>query len=71
MFDYIMIYTTDGIVNRYDKKIVNNFDLFANEEELEKLMSNKIITVELNSRKINFISRNIVRIEVVNGKEAV
>jgi len=71
VFDYIMIYTTDGIVNRYDKKIVNNFDLFVNEEELEKLMSNKIITVELNSRKINFISRNIVRIEVVNGKEAV
>lgn len=71
MFDYIMIYTTDGIVNRYDKRIVKNFNLFTNEYDLEKLMSNKIITVEMNSRKINFISSNIVKIEVVNEMEAV
>lgn len=66
-----MIYTTDGSINRYDKRIVKNFDLFTNEYDLEKLMSNKIITVELNSRKINFISSNIVKIEVVNEKKAV
>lgn len=66
-----MIYTTDGNINRYDKRIVKNFDLFTNEYDLEKLMSNKIITVELISRKINFISSNIVKIEVVNEKKAV
>lgn len=71
MFDYIMIHTIDGNINRYDKRIVQNFHLFTNEDELEKLINNKIITVELNSRRINFISSNIVKIEVIREVEAI
>lgn len=71
MFDYIMIHTIDGNINRYDKRIVKNFHLFTNEDELEKLINNKIITVELNSRRINFISSNIVKIEIIREVEAI
>lgn len=66
-----MIHTIEGNVNRFEKKFVENFYKFSSEEELERLIENKIITVELNNRRINFITRNIVKIEIIQEKEAI
>lgn len=66
-----MIHTIEGNVNRFEKNFVKNFYKFSSEKELERLIENNIITVELNNRRINFITRNIVKIEIIQEKEAI
>lgn len=65
MFDYIMIYTIGGNTSRFDKKYVQNFEALSDEKELEELLKTHTLTIELKTRKVKFLTRNIEKVEIV------
>lgn len=71
MFDYIMIYTIGGNISRFDKRYVENFDELSNEKELEELLKTQTLTIELKTRKIKFLTRNIEKVEIVQETKEV
>lgn len=72
MFDYIIIYTIGGNTSRFDKKYVQNFDKLSDEKELEELLKTHTLTIELKTRKVKFLTRNIEKVEIVQeAKEVV
>ena len=52
MFDYIVIYTIGG-------------NKLSNEKELEEVLKTQTLTIELKTRKIKFLTRNIEKVEIV------
>lgn len=72
MFDYIMIYTIGGNATRFDKKYVKNFDELSDEKALEELLIKHTLTIELKTRTVKFLTRNIEKIEIIQeAKEVV
>ena len=71
MFDYIAIYTIGGNTSRFEKRYVENFDKLSNEKELEELLKTQTLTIELKTRKIKFLTRNIEKIEIVQETKEV
>lgn len=71
MFDYIIIYTIGGNTSRFDKKYVQNFDKLSDEKELEELLKTHTLTIELKTRKVKFLTRNIEKVEIVQEAKKV
>ena len=61
----IIITTIDGNTHRFDKKHIENYELFKDTRELEELLKNTILVIETNTRKVSFMVRNIIKFEVV------
>ncbi|MGG7060131.1 hypothetical protein ACQPUY_15460 [Clostridium nigeriense] len=71
MFDYIVICTIGGNTSRFDKRHVENFDKLSNEKELEEVLKTQTLTIELKTRKIKFLTRNIEKVEIVQETKEV
>lgn len=65
MDEFILITTIDGNTHRFDKKYIENYEVFKNTKELEELLKNKLLVIETNTRKVSFMVRNIIKLEVV------
>lgn len=65
MEECILITTIDGNTHRFDKKYIENYELFKDTRELEELSKNTLLVIETNTRKISFMVRNIIKLEVV------
>lgn len=65
MEECILITTIDGNTHRFDKKYIENYELFKDTRELEELLKNTLLVIETNTRKISFMVRNIIKLEVV------
>ena len=63
--EFILITTIDGNTHRFDKKYIENYEVFKNTKELEELLKNKLLVIETNTRKVSFMVRNIIKLEVV------
>lgn len=61
----ILITTIDGNTHRFDKKHIENYELFKDNRELEELFENTILVIEIDTRKVSFMVRNIIKFEVV------
>lgn len=65
MEECILITTIDGNTHRFDKKYIENYELFKDNRKLEELLKNTILVIETNTRKVSFMVRNIIKFEVV------
>ena len=65
MDEFILITTIDGNTHRFDKKYIENYEVFKNNKELEELLKNTLLVIETNTRKVSFMVRNIIKLEVV------
>lgn len=66
MEECIIITTIDGNTHRFDKKHIENYELFNKDtREQEELLKNTILVIETNTRKVSFMVRNIIKFEVV------
>ncbi|WP_346889195.1 hypothetical protein [Clostridium sp. UBA1056] len=55
MNECILITTMDGNVHRFNKKFIKDYELFKDEDYVEKLVSNSILVIHTNTRKVSFL----------------